>query len=717
MFSRSCSLLVSVLALSCFGCSSKPESRQETRHQAEIMSALKLGEGFDTSTGQGIGKTCMEGNGDVKVALFDNPPREEPLLYRSYLSRTVDEATQKALRYLPGDKKLTSQEVSKLELFYGDYHNWDVSSQNDRPDVASFLIYVRSAKEFYERAGSYAHNEVCSGDRDDFRTYEDWKAACGDRYLAANVHGGYVLVTLEVDEMQSWAVEQAADILRLDHANPQTDIIGKLRSLEAQSFHFRFSYALLNGLPRPPKAAFEDFDARLISAENLANYLEALQWGNSQWNIPGFSKDVADGAIDSSVSGGVVEQVFEPYETSFVEFCTDTPEHGQAQGCYADFGGQRIYNERMFREWLAEANSYLAQPSDYCWGFDPPDLKDQWSAYKKRLEQCLSESGLEADAVHCETALDQGGPVVCDYCHISDACQLATITGLEPQTPTLSAYCTQFDPISKNFTESNANQDFKVLSTYVCALHGMGGRFEGTGEEVRVSANQGSGYWYVGVKSDRTKESELVHARVGCVEKSNFSSSQTTSWIAEQNDSASAPSDYDLGVSTNHAVAFNGITGKMEGGGEYARLLIDDVDPGPAEDFGYLLRSRSQQGPLEAYVTSFGLDLPSSASVYFGVRGTYRVSNEDAVGYGESDVALSRVDESFCYLTEVNGDFDGAGEHIDIYPGTQDNRWHAKVKGACEHPNDGTGEWGLCGEDGNIKRIVAEVRCYAYNQD
>jgi hypothetical protein len=123
-------------------------------------------------------------------------------------------------------------------------------------------------------------------------------------------------------------------------------------------------------------------------------------------------------------------------------------------------------------------------------------------------------------------------------------------------------------------------------------------------------------------------------------------------------------------------------------------------------------------GPtLNGYWTAFGLTSPGGTVADFtSFPGGVNRANSQAVGTfanGQQSRFLDSSESTLCYLTKIQGQFDGRGEWIRIDQGTQSGQWYLRARGACKKgPNLKAG--GCEFED--WKRVEGEAECYHFDQ-
>ena len=204
---------------------------------------------------------------------------------------------------------------------------------------------------------------------------------------------------------------------------------------------------------------------------------------------------------------------------------------------------------------------------------------------------------------------------------------------------------------SHNWKQGDPTVKMIGQSEGFCFLSGMGGHFQGQGEEVRVAQAE-SGEWTLsgtskqfGVAAEavsvKNLQPQLFRPRV-----------QEYSW--KLGDPPVRMLHRNQGV-----CCLSAVSGNFEGGGEGVRVRL-------ADDGYWYLEGHSQQGEL--YARAIGLEWVNPNSVEIDVR-------EREWSAGDSPVRLLAKQEGLCFLGAVSGNFEGDGEMIRIDL-KSDGYWH-----------------------------------------
>jgi hypothetical protein len=225
----------------------------------------------------------------------------------------------------------------------------------------------------------------------------------------------------------------------------------------------------------------------------------------------------------------------------------------------------------------------------------------------------------------------------------------------------------------------------------------MVGKFAGGGEEVHVLPEQdfqNNDIWSVNIQSGRTESSERVKGFVNCSNHANFH------WNASGNPTFQTPNAVGLQANnttnapepaSTHLTGLSGLTGEMEGGGEYGQII-----EGPSS---IDIEAASQQGYLQAWFTSFGpLDSAGGPPNLGSYHGDSVWSWDTVQNDHDADIKLPNSDQAHCYITRLGGNFDGHAEYARLVVG-EDNHWRLRV-----HASDAP------------KKVKVTARCIAYDQ-
>jgi hypothetical protein len=224
---------------------------------------VRIGEAFANDANQGLGYSCLQNNAQVTVETFGNGAEAEE--YRPFISYDLTDAVDKLRwRLWPGDRELHevwpgfSNPADDLAVniyenlyFPGQvYQAEDPVPPQDHSETFSLLIYVRTVMEDVSELEADNENEWCPNEHD---TVQDFEDECGDAYLDREIYGGYVLVTLDAEQLSVSdrnALYRNFEVDSDQHNSSRSALVAP----PADQLQFEFHDILLNGL-RPPDPA------------------------------------------------------------------------------------------------------------------------------------------------------------------------------------------------------------------------------------------------------------------------------------------------------------------------------------------------------------------------------------------------------------------------------------------------------------------------------
>ena len=579
----------------------------------------------------------------------------------------------------------------------------------------NILIYIRSAEAFVDFAdeSEWQNGERCDGGIEDAA---EWHANCGDSYLKRQIHGGYALLTVDTAQVsqselnkittmfgqhsQSWQYS-TRDVVKAVANHPD------LQGLPP----FRFYPNLLNGLNEPRQGLMAT--STEIYLKDLVTYLDELRTGNANLGFEGYLDAAKEGDLDPDVVGGVIQQDFASYQLpgnpdNYLEFCTDYPVADE-MACYENYSDNQEQVYSKGRQYAERAQNQLDHQGDYYWGSSPGPNQQKHQDFIDHVDDCVT--AYENNFGTCESALGQGPAVVCDLCQPPNGCTSDSIEGMRDELfePILNSNLdatVEFGPLVDDATHGS----MPSVSSQICALSSVSGRFTGSAEKAYVDIV--SGNWHFETSSNQNDDSEKMRASALCVDKSEFFDGQGSSWLTEQanvHTLTSSGHDFDtVTTDARFAGALSGISGKFEGGGESARFDYKGTSAGWEWDLF------TQQSWIRTWTTVFGLSQPGSGTADLVESSANTIVTHDAP-YGEQTVALENValSDGFCYLTRIDGDFDGAGERVSLSKSPRTNSWLLTVRAGCGKKLGWTAT-NCTGSD--FKKIKARAECYEYDQ-
>lgn len=230
------------------------------------------------------------------------------------------------------------------------------------------------------------------------------------------------------------------------------------------------------------------------------------------------------------------------------------------------------------------------------------------------------------------------------------------------------------------WAQGQAPVEMKPASTHVCALTKIQGRFRGGGERVQVYVNPSTGNW----RLEGSSYQHGVAASAACFRKSGFLANGTERTTSPQmtltygipyasGGSQVCGSNWRLTLGGENATFLTGYAGPLRGGGEWVW-----VNQSSAPTTSSTLHAGLCGGELWAFAHAFFVGDSANRQAAKFYRNT-----EFGVGHNEF-VDMAPVNDAMCYLTMVQGAFDGGGEAVEIFPAIDTNgikRWRLQARG------------------------------------
>lgn len=253
---------------------------------------------------------------------------------------------------------------------------------------------------------------------------------------------------------------------------------------------------------------------------------------------------------------------------------------------------------------------------------------------------------------------------------------------LEFKTFEISTPSTEGDTASNGFTPTN----MPSADTHYCVLSRVSGHFQGTGEFVQLTIENGKWKLKAGALTPGG-----VSAQATCVPKYSFAMAEDkkASLVAGlMSDAAQMSSSCDVSTAlaadaAGKAFFLAGMTGRWDGGGEAI-----SVSPSGADSAA--LRAKSCAGGTGGWALRYVLRPDKKPVRYFSPAGATTDANaatfsdfkaEDAVGWWEifpaletkgtassTGIALAPVNQAVCGIVAISGKFRGSGEWLSVLP-------------------------------------------------
>lgn len=656
-----------------------------TRQQKAIVSGIDLGQGFNqTAQGQERkpGNTCFDV--DKKI---ENVGELDVRAFYSYSSKGNETRL-----------KVNTKGSAKLENFGFDFQSLFENVENSQSEEAyiTILVHVKTIRRYAEGGSGETIDtpSICHGDPPG--DYEAFVAECGTSWLKSETLGGYVALTSSLDSLSTKQKRELGAKLGVNTEKGAGAVEFSFSQIQQQEYEsLRFTLQNVGSIPTPSEDTSEPKDE--LDPGDLANYANTVtQSYEDAYNA---------GVIDAEEYGVVIDQDFNRYSPQNLADCG--LQNTTSLQCYLDFHKRADELENMPGKIERKFNDLvwrLSHPDKVKWPVDKEAAMGKYEAVANQIDTCLATDIPNAEST-CNAAYDNGGSDMCTACEFPDGCSL---TELENRIESLPDTSIDNGLISvNNYSRVNVGHNqakaFGSSSSDLCALGRIGGGFYGGGEQIELMRDGSA--WSLHTVSQRTKSTREISAAMNCVPRSAFTTDETPepTWTMSSNSVTGGESGSSVQIQANdkYAGMITGLSGEMGGGGE--RVYIDNT-PDP-----YRLTAASQQGTMWGRSLSFGMnEIGGDTKVSPFKPG---VKRKKATSNGKRQVYLAEATEAFCYVSRVQGEFDGTGESVLVEE--KSGQWYLSVHAACEDRSGFLGMGKRCKER---KQITAYARCYSYDQ-
>jgi len=286
---------------------------------------------------------------------------------------------------------------------------------------------------------------------------------------------------------------------------------------------------------------------------------------------------------------------------------------------------------------------------------------------------------------------------------------------LEFKTFQISTPSTEGDTASNGFTPTG----MPSADTHYCVLSRVSGHFQGTGEFVQLTVENGKWKLKAGALT-----AGGVSAQATCVPKYSFAmaddkKASLIAGLVSPNAQMSGSCDISttlIGDAAGKAFFLAGMTGRWNGGGEA-------ISVGPTGPDGAALRAKSCAGGTGGWALSYVLRPDKKPVRYFSATGPTTDANAatfsdfkaadaeawweifpklDVKGTAElGPIQMAPVNQAVCGIVAISGKFRGSGEWISVLP--KGEHWGLEIGN-------------LQGEDTDGGFIHAAARCVLRDQ-
>lgn len=661
---------------------------------------MALGEGLDTASDQPTGNICLSNYAETGRQLLDERT------YTAFFMRPKEDPRREIESH--ADSHFDFDLVANA--FYNSY---DEASADDPYQTLIIDVQIETMTEGLDPEQEPTCGEWTNSGEGLPQFIQD----CGDRYLSNQTYGGHVFIYTNLNEIRLNDEELYDTILdALPIGGISARNITELEQVLAD--HMVDSplefWVDAVGLPQP-------VDGTAVSASEVLAYLEEVRGGYCELvdgNCTGLDSQCDSITPAPERCGAVISQDFSRYTDSHISSCEVTGGFDRYT-CYADL--QEYLHQRL--DWIEEqirwTEDVWINKADYHFPEPRQANIDTFQEANQKYRECADplndgnnlDGKLLTAKQDCTAQLEEnaGQSELCAACAIPVECNGQMMNGIDGSLPDVSAgrLFGSRHPQPYSLDAADTPPPPVRAADQHCMFAGIQGNFRGLGEEARLeldemgTPNTDDDEWNFIVKDGNLGWPERVIGSFNCWPTSYFvdhrgvyTEFQHTPYKMKKASDSAVP--FQTG---KFATALQGISGKMEGGGEWAEVVRNSLSSQSS-----LLDSDSQQGSLYAWASSFGATEPTNDVARFDLAADQKYKVEIKPGSWDGERSMAKVDEAACFITRLSGNFDTEGESVRIVE--EDERWYLRASAHLRR------DW----FDMEYRTIRAEARCYMFEQ-
>lgn len=606
------------------------------------------------------------------------------------------------------------------------------ASESGQFDKDEFLLHVglkvwKVTRSFVpEPTASPTHESICENGTQ-YGSFSNFADNCGTSYVSSQKLGGWMLLTMEITTQDEETKQDIGTELGLNLGEDTNIGFSKVNTvLSEYSSEISQIYMNTAGLMEPLNVrsidradeTSSDSGVFTVSLQDIVNYKNAVDNNFEQ------AYDTND--PHAPEYGVVLDATRKEYLDNQLSACgLNTSENGEAYQCAtASFVTAGRFEDSLDRleEMIDNIDNYMNHDEDYTWGGKIQEKKSDLQALKTRIEDCRKTDIPNMKQACAAAVTNNEVSYFCNECDIGDACDVGKIT-------------TQYESVTDGIrrdrglaehTSYAARGNTSVFhgagpSTSLCALQKVSGKYRTDNDGVQLRQHPNYLDWELKVTEEGAGsrgKSYRHSSRMGCVGHNEFHDDSRTN----DGDPNTPEPDFTLdNMMTSPQRAKSGDTNTVNLGTNNKMARPISQYNGTSNGLGERVKT------LPPGTGQYGIVRAKSAAIVspdYGIKGsafTFGFPDSDIGGQGPMtqpfDVAtngteermMAEVDDAICYLTEVSGEFDGAGEKASVY--VDGYHWYLEVDSVCHsrparrlHPHD-------C----DNKEIEATARCYYYD--
>lgn len=664
---------------------------------------VALGEGFNSATGQGTGESCLGAAGAIDGTALEFVDSRS---YFAEMLHTQEDIERKLTGRTEGDV-----DAGQFEAGFESELDSEINSHEEQ-QLLTVGLHLRTISRYLELNQNYQRNNLCDGGHD----YADFHGTCGDKYNNREWLGGYCMFTADItnwDRDEQLAVKNEFSL----GAGPVSGgFKGDWESAETESGKdLRFDVSCL-GI-EDPSSSFLDSDGKM-KPDGYYDYLDELRRGCDE-SESGCDSDDAVGYADAydagkeyhSSYGAILERELLSYKKgSFVEWCLDR-DLGEGEECHEEFFNDYRKDYKDVESNADDAAEKLDNESDYYWGENKSDAKQEWVDFEQDASACKDD--WSDAATDCLDALYAPEPKeeICLACTAPQDCGGEEIDARHNGLPPVETHASRIADVETENIAAGGSVHISQVDDELCTLSRVTGRLQSADDRVVLEKSNDQWHFYAS-QSPAADSDATLEGTASCVPTANFTDGTGGDFIVEDTytNDIHPTGGAEWGVVEYPFVApVSGVGGHFEGGGEYVKLLFPTHTANNHQGEWEMALNTESSDHVHGWTTPFGLENPDGGEPGFVDKQEYELQNfNGALSEGDHQEGLAPSEEAHCFLTEVSGEFDGKGERASVY--TEEGLWYLEISAACDKKKAFSSE---CKE---AKPIKASAQCVPYDQ-
>lgn len=655
--------------------------------KSAIVGGISLGEGYNAVSDEATNEICLAKSGFVS----ETHPTSQP--FTAFMIEESIDLPFEVDRYMRDDV-----DVADYSTKVGDFYDEFLEARQGQGKFLSMLVALPTVKR--ELTAQVVDDPDSTCDTNPPSDFYEFVSRCGTEFLAGENYGVMILLVADVtDDSLSDRLEYS-ELLNLNVVSNSIDADNALSDLISAGHDIEWNVRVLT--PSIPSPASNLLNNGRLPSSNWDTYVQQLE-----------DEYITQGQITDPTYGEVLTQDFEQYKTTTIEDCGGL-QPGAELACYYEVANANailLHDEMLHRQyqraqWVIDNQSRVRFAA-----LDNDDGATLYEAWINDYETCR-DSTIDDVLAECHDAILNEENDLCTPCDIPTTCDPRELTARGLSLPEATIVAKLDEAVHGNeYAATPSNSSTTSSADETCVLTSFMGKFSTINDKAIVGWDGNE--WSI-------EQGGNGHGSMYCVDLARFVDGKTIrggslDWnISTYSETVNTDTDSDPIGSTSYAPSVAGAQGAFDGGGEYIQTqLASPSNPTPTMDISSFTGS-----DFTGHVITFGtphVTTPTWTSPPLTNQTSWALDENDADLFTHNisavETKLAPVDEGLCFLTKLNGQFDGLGETVQLKK--RDNFWHLSISSGCAKVEKGVLAGRACAERKDVRAIV---RCYNYEQ-